>query len=39
MISDNVEEALSGVKGENSVKVVGPDIKINENRADKIVAS
>src|SRR5581483_12078083 len=25
MISDNVEEAMSGVKGENTVKVVGPD--------------
>jgi cobalt-zinc-cadmium resistance protein CzcA len=37
MISDNVEEALSGVKGENSVKIVGPDIKINEDKADKIV--
>jgi cobalt-zinc-cadmium resistance protein CzcA len=29
-ISDNVEEAISGVKGENSVKVVGPDIAKNE---------
>jgi cobalt-zinc-cadmium resistance protein CzcA len=37
MISDNVEEALSGVKGENSVKVIGPDLRINENKADKIV--
>ena len=26
MISDNVEEAVSGVKGENSVKVFGPDL-------------
>src|SRR5258708_17999420 len=25
-INDNVEEALSGVKGENSVKVIGPDL-------------
>jgi cobalt-zinc-cadmium resistance protein CzcA len=33
MISDNVEEALSGIKGENSVKVVGPDIAVNEDRA------
>ncbi|GAC1575038.1 MAG: CusA/CzcA family heavy metal efflux RND transporter [Polyangiales bacterium] len=30
MISDNVEEALSGVKGENSVKVVGPGLRSNE---------
>jgi cobalt-zinc-cadmium resistance protein CzcA len=36
MISDNVEEALSGVKGENSVKVIGPDLKTNEAKADAI---
>jgi heavy metal efflux system protein len=35
-ISDNVEEALSGVKGENSIKVTGPDIRANESTADKI---
>jgi cobalt-zinc-cadmium resistance protein CzcA len=38
-ISDNVEEALSGVKGENSVKVYGPDIAKNEAAADGIVES
>jgi cobalt-zinc-cadmium resistance protein CzcA len=37
MISDNVEEALSGVKGENTVKVVGPDLKTNEAKANEIV--
>jgi cobalt-zinc-cadmium resistance protein CzcA len=37
MISDNVEEAVSGIKGENSVKVVGPDLHVNEARADAIV--
>ena len=37
MISDNVEEALSGVKGENTVKVVGPDLRINEAKANEIV--
>jgi len=37
MISDNVEEALSGVKGENSVKVIGPDIRGNEATAEAIV--
>ena len=37
-ISDNVEEALSGVKGENSVKVNGPDVKSNESIADSIVS-
>jgi cobalt-zinc-cadmium resistance protein CzcA len=37
MISDNVEEAMSGVKGENSIKVFGPDVARNENLADKIM--
>jgi heavy metal efflux system protein len=36
-ISDNVEEALSGVKGENSVKVLGPDLVVNEKIADQIM--
>jgi len=36
-INDNVEEALSGVKGENSVKVYGPDLDVNEKIADQIV--
>ena len=36
-LSDNVEEALSGVKGENSVKVKGPDIDRNEAAASTIV--
>ncbi|MGO8996618.1 MAG: efflux RND transporter permease subunit [Polyangiaceae bacterium] len=35
-ISDNVEEALSGVKGENSVKVYGPDIEVDEKNAQAI---
>ena len=35
-LSDNVEEALSGVKGENSVKVKGPDIERNEATAGAI---
>src|SRR5207248_1023522 len=37
-IADNVEEAMSGVKGENTVKVVGPDLKVNEQRAAEIVS-
>jgi len=37
MISDNVEEAVSGVKGENSVKVYGNDLESNERIADAIV--
>jgi cobalt-zinc-cadmium resistance protein CzcA len=36
-LSDNVEEALSGVKGENSVKVFGPDIAKNESAAFSII--
>ncbi len=36
MISDNVEEAISGVKGENTVKVVGPDLAANEGNAQEI---
>jgi cobalt-zinc-cadmium resistance protein CzcA len=36
VISDNVEEAMSGVKGENTVKVVGPDLHVNEAKADEI---
>ena len=36
-LSDNVEEALSGVKGENSVKVVGPDLGRIEGTADAIL--
>ena len=38
-ISDNVEEALSGVKGENSVKITGPDIRSNDSIADDVVAT
>ncbi len=36
MISDNVEEALSGVKGENSIKVIGPDLKTIEQKGEEI---
>ncbi|HXN82879.1 MAG TPA: CusA/CzcA family heavy metal efflux RND transporter [Myxococcales bacterium] len=37
-ISDNVEEALSGVKGENSVKISGPDVRANDALAGSLVA-
>ena len=37
-IQDNVEEAASGVKGENSVKVYGGDLATLEDTANKIVA-
>jgi heavy metal efflux system protein len=35
-IEDNVEEAASGVKGENSVKLSGNDLQTLERTADKI---
>jgi heavy metal efflux system protein len=35
-ISDNVEEAVSGVKGELAVKLFGTDLKTLEQRADEI---
>jgi heavy metal efflux system protein len=35
-INDNVQEATAGVKGENSVKIFGPDLAENEKNADKI---
>jgi cobalt-zinc-cadmium resistance protein CzcA len=38
-ISDNVEEAISGVKGENSIKVFSQDIEKNEDVAEAIVAT
>ena len=36
VIQDNVEEAMSGVKGENSVKLFGPDLKTLEAKALEI---
>jgi len=36
-ISDNVEEAVSGVKGELAVKIYGDDLKTLEAKADQIV--
>ncbi|MGC1387435.1 MAG: CusA/CzcA family heavy metal efflux RND transporter [Steroidobacteraceae bacterium] len=37
-IQDNVEEAASGVKGENSVKVYGNDLETLEKKANEIAA-
>jgi cobalt-zinc-cadmium resistance protein CzcA len=37
-IQDNVEEAASGVKGENSVKIYGNDLETLEKTASNIVA-
>ncbi len=36
VIQDNVEEAMSGVKGENSIKLFGPDLKTMESTATEI---
>jgi cobalt-zinc-cadmium resistance protein CzcA len=36
-IQDNVEEALSGVKGANSVKIVGPNLRVLEQYAGRIL--
>lgn len=35
-IEDNVEEALSGVKGVNAIKIYGPDLTVDERIAEKI---
>lgn len=37
-IADNVEEAVSGVKGELAVKIIGTDLKRLEQTADQILA-
>ncbi len=37
-ISDNLEEAVSGVKGASAVKLFGDDLKTLEAKADEIVA-
>jgi cobalt-zinc-cadmium resistance protein CzcA len=36
-IQDNVEEALSGVKGANSVKILGPNLDVLEQYAGQIL--
>ena len=37
-ISDNMEEAVSGVKGELAVKIYGTDLPLLEQKGDEIVA-
>ncbi|WP_243453809.1 efflux RND transporter permease subunit [Sandaracinobacteroides saxicola] len=39
VIQDSVEESLSGVKGEVSVKIFGPDLDILEDLADRVAAT
>lgn len=36
-IQDNVEEAISGVKGEIAVKIFGEDLKVLQEKADQVV--
>jgi heavy metal efflux system protein len=36
-IQDNIEEALSGVKGANSVKIIGRDLAVQEELATQVV--
>jgi cobalt-zinc-cadmium resistance protein CzcA len=38
-IRDNVMESLSGVKGDNSVKIIGPDLDELESLAEKVTAT
>jgi cobalt-zinc-cadmium resistance protein CzcA len=38
-IEANVNEALSGVKGSNSVKVFGPDLAVDESIANRVAAA
>jgi heavy metal efflux system protein len=37
-IQDNIEEAISGVKGANSVKIIGPDLAVLEDLARQVMA-
>jgi cobalt-zinc-cadmium resistance protein CzcA len=38
VIQDNVEEALSGVKGEISVKIYGPDLDLLEDKSEQVAS-
>ncbi|HEV7814798.1 MAG TPA: CusA/CzcA family heavy metal efflux RND transporter, partial [Janthinobacterium sp.] len=38
VIEDNVEEALSGVKGEIAVKIAGPDLEVLTQKSQQIAA-
>src|ERR1700730_7507945 len=37
-IQDNIQEAISGVKGANSVKIIGPDLVVLEELARQVMA-
>lgn len=36
MIQDNVQEAMTGVKGENSIKIFGHDLSVLEDKAEEV---
>ncbi|MBU1692142.1 MAG: CusA/CzcA family heavy metal efflux RND transporter [Gammaproteobacteria bacterium] len=38
VIEDNVEESISGVKGEIAIKIFGPDLDILEDKAEQVAA-
>jgi len=38
VIEDNVEEALSGVKGEIAVKIAGPDLEVLTQKSEQVAA-
>jgi cobalt-zinc-cadmium resistance protein CzcA len=38
VIQDNVEEALSGVKGEIAIKIFGPDLEILEDKSAQVAS-
>ncbi len=37
-IQDNVEEGLSGIKGANALKIIGPDLRVLERLASEVYA-
>ena len=36
-IQDNIEEGLSGIKGANSIKIIGPDLAVLEKLANQVL--
>ena len=38
VIEDNVEESISGVKGEIAIKIFGPDLNILEDKAEQVTS-
>lgn len=39
VIEDNVEESISGVKGEIAIKIFGPDLDILEDKAEQVAST